>query len=126
MYRGWKQPAIRCSCSCQTAKVVSDGPMGRVLLQAAKDGLTTIVDLCLKEGTRASVTDECKRTPLIIATINGHEDVVDLLLKQPDAWRWSTYRDASKLCAYEYAVRMKNPILIKKLLPEFESCSWTK
>jgi ankyrin repeat protein len=88
--------------------------MGRVLLHAAENGLLSVVELCMREGTSGSVTDEFGRTPLILAVIYGHVKIVQLLLEHMESWRWADHKDKKGKTARDYAVE-KNVEVIKLL-----------
>jgi ankyrin repeat protein len=67
----------------KTRNVLGTGDERRALIHSfTTRGRTAVVNLLIEKGTDINARDEYGRTPLIIAVISGHEDMVKLLLSR--------------------------------------------
>lgn len=88
-----------------------------ILLIAASEGITAMVNLLLEFGADIENTNSQGSTALILASARGHYDVVRQLVASGAS---SGHTDNSKRCALVHAARAGKLNIIKYLL----SCDW--
>lgn len=72
--------ALLLGFSCLLFSCQSADERRQALLDAAEQGQTLGAEDLLKSGVAVDVRDDCRFTPLMQASLNGHIDVVDRLL----------------------------------------------
>ena len=92
----------------------------KMLFEACKSGGTKIVQLLLEccnpeEEIGLSTKDESGYTPFMLACMNGHKDVVKLLLDQSERIELNA-RDHFETTAFMWACQYGNKNVVKLLL----------
>ncbi|HEY8206659.1 MAG TPA: ankyrin repeat domain-containing protein [Myxococcaceae bacterium] len=71
----------------------------RMLLMTSKDGVVFLVKETLDKGANPDTLDHYERTPLILAAVEGHEEVSKLLLDRGASVDWEELRGGNALSA---------------------------